>query len=253
MTATEGWERLLRDVLRYGVLHKPRELETLELLNYSSVVNMEFPIVTSPARKLGYRFMVAEALWILEGRNDVESIVRFAPAIAQFSDDGKTFFGAYGPKVRDQLSYVCNKLASDPSTRQAVMTIWRENPRPSKDFPCTVSVQWLIRDGFLHCVDTMRSSDVWLGWPYDVFNFSMLSLLIGLILREAGLTVKLGQLYLNAGSQHIYFKDMGKARNVLGETFKTPGTRFQVSGFSNPKWFLAVLADIRDSKKGVLR
>jgi hypothetical protein len=127
--------------------------------------------------------------------------------IASFSDDGHYFSGAYGPKVVDQLRYVIDSLVKDPDSRQAVLTIWRENPRDSRDIPCTVAIQWLVRDGELHCVDTMRSSDVWLGIVYDWFNFSMLSAYVLLLLRERNAAfneVGLGTLRLTAGSEHLY-------------------------------------------------
>jgi thymidylate synthase len=126
----------------------------------------------------------------------------------KFSDDGRVLYGAYGPRIHEQLGYVLRVLANDPTSRQAVMTIWRNNPPASKDIPCTLSVQFLIRNNKLYCFDTMRSSDLWLGWPYDVFSFSMLSLYIVLLLREGrGMKLKLGELWITAGSQHIYDRD----------------------------------------------
>jgi hypothetical protein len=179
---------------------------------------MTRPVVDVLVRKLGYRFMAAEAWWILSGRNDVESIRKYSPHIASFSDDGKFFHGAYGPKILDQLTYVIDSLQKDADTRQAVLSIWRENPRVSRDVPCTISAQWLIRDGKLHCIDTMRSSDAWLGWPYDVFNFSCLSAYILLMLRERASffnSVRLGCLSLVAGSSHLYLHpDEDGASNI---------------------------------------
>ena len=109
---------------------------------------------------------------------------------------------------------VVDALSRDPDSRQAVIEIWRPNPRDSRDVPCTLTVQWMIRDGKLHCLDSMRSSDAWLGWPYDVFNFSMLSLYILLMLKErSAITLQhidlmarlqLGDLHLTAGSSHLY-------------------------------------------------
>ena len=64
---------------------------------------MNYPIVLSKARSLGYKFMVAEAFWILSGRNDVEFMDKFSNKIKDFSDDGIFFNGAYGPKIIDQL------------------------------------------------------------------------------------------------------------------------------------------------------
>ena len=195
-----------------------RGQQTLEILASQTNVDMDFPIVTCKARNLGYRFMVAEAWWILTGQNAVETIKPYSQQIERFSDDGIHYSGAYGPPVVDQLTYIVDSLQKDSHSRQAVLTIWRPNPRDSKDIPCTVNVQWLIRDGYLHCIDTMRSSDAWLGWPYDIFNFTMLSAHILQLLRKRSSyfdSVDLGTLTLNAGSQHLYEKEIEKAREVL--------------------------------------
>jgi len=227
-TANAAWLGLLRDVYDWGAEVKPRGLTCREILANTSVVDMNYPIVTARP-KLGYKFLTAEAWWILTGRNDVESIKPYSPHIASFSNDGVRFDGAYGPRIIDQLRFIVDTLEGDWESRQAVLEIWRPNPRPSKDIPCTVSVQWMVRrhvDGAgletfrLHCFDTMRSSDTWLGWPYDVFNFSMLSAYVALMLRDRVRArnkdhaayelvrplenLRLGSLHLTAASQHLY-------------------------------------------------
>lgn len=214
-TNTE-WQAALSALMQGGQSVSPRGIPCRELLGYQTVIPMNDPVVTIPQRKLGYKFMAAEAYWILSGDNRVATIAPYSKKIAQFSDDGKTFFGAYGPKIHEQLDYVTHKLRDDPYSRQAVINIWRENPPQTKDVPCTISVQWLIRDGKLHCIDTMRSSDIILGWPYDVFNFSMMSLWICCVLRTAyGLKLRLGNLYLTAGSLHLYESDEAVARQCI--------------------------------------
>lgn len=221
--ANQAWLQLLRRLLVGGDAVAPRERRTRELLAHQTELPMDRPLTTVAARGLGYRFAPAEAWWIGTGRNDVAAIAAYSRAIAQFSDDGVTYFGAYGPKVRDQLHHVVGALARDPSSRQAVLTIWRENPPATRDVPCTVSVQWLLRwdaddRARLYCVDTMRSSDAWLGWPYDVFNFSLLSAYVAARLaRELGEEVALGELTLQAGSQHLYERDVRGARACLDD------------------------------------
>lgn len=198
------WQRLLHDVMTYGHESSPRGQTTKELLGYKSMIDMSQPVITIKERKLGYRFMAAEAAWIMSGDNRVSTIRPYSKAISNFSDDGVLFFGAYGPRIRDQLGHVIASLVKDRDSRQAVITIWRTNPRPSKDIPCTISCQFMIRGDKLHCFMNMRSSDVWLGVPYDWFNFSMLSLGVCLMLRDQGIDVTPGTLHFYAASQHLY-------------------------------------------------
>jgi thymidylate synthase len=217
----DAWLNLLYQLLYHGKQEIPRGQATREILGAQSRVDMRYPLLTVAARQLGYRFAPAEAWWIGTGRNDVAGITPYSQDIAQFSDDGVTYFGAYGPKVRDQLHHVVASLKPDPCSRQAVLTIWRENPPKTKDVPCTVAVQWLLRSKpggplRLHCVDTMRSSDIWLGWPYDVFNFSMLSTYVAARLTaELGEEVELGELLLQAGSQHLYERNVAAAEKCM--------------------------------------
>lgn len=241
-SATQCWRQVLIDVLKHGAPRSPRGQETIELLNYRSLIDMRRPVVISKARKLSYRFMFTEARWILEGRNDLKTLVKFAPSMKNYSDDGLTLFGAYGPWILAQLPYVVNALIKDQSTRQAVLTIWRQNPPVTRDCPCTVSVQWLIRDDHLHCIDNMRSSDVWLGWPYDVFSFSMVSLVVALFLKTRGVQVELGGLFLNAGSQHIYERNMSGALDALAEEEESgDGLTFSVQQFENVRALMDAL------------
>ena len=215
-SASKAWLLLISKIMNDGNKVTPRGMPTTEVLAHTSVVDMNRPIVNIPERKLNYRFMFAEAWWILSGSNRVADISQYMKAIAKFSDNGITFRGAYGPKIVEQLDYIVESIAGDLFTRQAILNIWRENPRPSKDFPCTLNMQWIVRDNKLNCITNMRSSDAWLGWVYDVFNFSMISNWVQIALREKyGIDLELGDLYLTAGSQHLYSKDTSDVEDVL--------------------------------------
>lgn len=189
-----------------------------ELMCTRTITNMDQPLLTVARRRLGYRFAVREAAWVLSGDNRVATAPK---ELARYSDDGLHLNGAYGPPLRDQLPYLLRTLADDPTSRQAVATIWRPRPGPSKDTPCTVALQLLVRPApdrgrLLHVVDTMRSSDVWTGWPYDVFTFSMVGAYAALCLRRLGVTnLRLGRLYLTSGSSHLYEDALADAREIV--------------------------------------
>lgn len=254
------WLAMVETLLRCGEKVEPRGKTTRELLGFQSVVPMAEPLLTVSGRNLGYRFAPAEAAWILSGDNRLSTIAPFARHLAKFSDDGHAFAGAYGPKFVEQASYVARCLAEDRESRQSVMTFWRERPGPSKDVPCTVALQFLIRAERLECVATMRSSDAWLGWPYDVFSFSMMAAYVSLLLYRAhgkgtartivppeGAAVSscpypLGNLFLTAGSQHLYAIDFELAEAAVAE-LREAGSRvapafayrpLDLSDFSGP-------------------
>ena len=110
-TANDTWIGLLETIKTCGNVVQPRGFKCYEVMNLRTCFPMHKPIVTVRDRNLGYRFLFAEALWILEGKEDVATIAPFSKHIVQFSDDGETFFGAYGPRIVDQINWVVRKLA----------------------------------------------------------------------------------------------------------------------------------------------
>jgi len=210
-----NWLVTLHSILTTGSMVSPRGKHTLEIPQHTVRVPMRRPVLTVTERKLSYQFMAAEAYWILSGDETVEGIATWNQRIHAFSDDGKIFFGAYGPKISDQLDYVVTKLAEDQFSRQAGLTIWREKPKRTKDVPCTVAIFAFIRGDKLNLSVYMRSSDVWLGLPYDVFNFSMLAHLICCRLHaQKGILVSPGTLYLTAASSHLYEEQWAQAKEL---------------------------------------
>lgn len=256
----EVWIDTLDDLMHNGKLIAPRGKMTRELPQRTIEVDMCRPVLTVPARKLSYQFMAAEAYWILTGDDRVDSIAPYNKNISNFSDDGQKFFGAYGPKILDQLDYVVAKLVADPGSRQAGLTIWRENPPETKDVPCTIAVFFSIRGTYLNCHVFMRSSDAWLGVPYDVFNFSMLSHLVCSMANqkiwsanagtiEERITYSPGTLYLTAASSHIYAEHWEAAQSPAIRKWEhqhvTPA-----NFFVNVVPLYAALKRLRDSKPG---
>lgn len=230
---------LLDRIMTHGAESAPRGKKIRELLGESISVNMCHPIVTKLSRKIGYRFYAAEASWILQGRNDMGYFKKLGmDFIWQFSDDGAFYNGAYGPRVIDQLTYVCDMLSDDHDTRQAVIEVWRPNPRPSRDIPCTLSYQFIARDGLLHCVQSMRSSDAWLGYPYDVFNASMLTLYVILLLKARaakGRTgLKLGNHTMHIGSSHVYEPQWDSALTMIDDSKVAEYEAFDPDEFKSP-------------------
>lgn len=250
------WIATLRLITNYGHYVSPRNYQTRERLHQTFIVSMSHCVLTHPERELSYQFMAAEAFWILSGSNRVDQIAPYNKNIAAFSDNGETFFGAYGPKIMAQLPYVVETLTRDPLSRQAGLTLWRESPPATKDMPCTVAIFANIRAGQLNLHVFMRSSDVWLGLPYDAFNFSMLSHLIccrlnsGPQLAEYG-EITPGTLYLTAMSMHLYERNHERASVVLSDT------RLHPEGNPVPRvlrhselTLYDVLKQLRETKKG---
>lgn len=164
-------------------------------------------IVTSPIRKMPMRYAIGELAWYLSGSNHVRDIAPFAKKWEEISDDGIHNNSAYGWRIFDKFNFnqwehVKAMLKKDPNSRQAVIHIKDADNTPTKDTPCTVYLQFLLRDGKLNLSVHMRSNDIWMGVPYDMFSFTFLQMKMAM---ELG--VDIGQYTHYAGSLHVYARD----------------------------------------------
>jgi thymidylate synthase len=249
------WAGTVQAILTGGQEVSPRGKLTKEIPQHTVAVPMRQPVLTIKDRMLNYRFMAAEAYWILSGDDSVAGIVPWNSRIAAFSDNGETFFGAYGPKIISQLDYVVNKLKTDPDSRQAGLTIWRENPTETKDVPCTVAIFANLRGRFLNIHVFMRSSDVWLGLPYDVFNFSMLGHLICSRLNiddQLDRLIEPGTLYLTAASSHLYEPNWEDARKCVSVNSLSTNGASPSALYLKEDTLMGMLKELRDTKPGDL-
>lgn len=250
MDFSTTWLDAVSDVLFHGESTSPRGKLTREVPQKTIVVDMRRPVLTVPARRLSYKFMAAEAYWILSGDDQVSTIAPYNARISDFSDDGERFFGAYGPKILAQIGYVIAKLRLDEDTRQAGLTIWRECPPQTKDVPCTVAIFFSIRKNRLNTHVFMRSSDVWLGVPYDVFNFSMLGHWVcGLINKDRPELLEPGTLFLTAASSHLYQENWVAAEECLPSKV-LPQPETPAALWLDPQALMLTLMELRDAGPG---
>lgn len=124
-------------------------------------------------------FHFFEAMWMLNGQNDVKTMDQFLGSFKRFSDDGETYHGAYGHRWRhwpkptttyteeiDQLAEIIAMLKTYPEDRRAVVGMWdpaRDLNRKSNDIPCNDLIKFSIRDGRLQMTVFCRSNDVIYG------------------------------------------------------------------------------------------
>lgn len=204
------WMNALADTLNRGDTCAPRGMKIKERLAVTVRFSPEAALLYHPDRGLNYRFAVAEWLWMAAESDLVEPLARYNSVMRRFSDDGRSLNGAYGPRLAHQWEYIIKTLKADTDSRQAVASIWTPNPGPSKDIPCTLAAQFLIRRGCLYSNWTMRSSDLWLGLPYDAYTFSRLHAIVA---GELG--VGEGEMTITAGSSHLYEQHWESATRVL--------------------------------------
>lgn len=168
-------------------------------------------------RGLSPSYLFGELIWYFAGAKDLKFISQFSKFWEKISDDGETCNSAYGYLMKrkfgfNQINKVIELLKKDPSSRRAKININtpNENVIETKDEPCTMFLQFMIRDGKLDCTAVMRSNDIWLGFPYDVAFFTELQKYIA---RE--LEVQYGTYTHFAVSMHLYERNIEAVNSIV--------------------------------------
>lgn len=179
-----------------------------EIINAITVIKDPTRNICDGIRKMNMRYAIGEMLWYMSGQNTLKSIQNITSAWDRMSDDGETVNSNYGYCMMhkygfNQIGYVLDLLKNNPNTRQAVIHIKEPSDKESKDVNCTVCLQFFIRDNKLYMTTYMRSNDLWMGFPYDVFQFTNLQILIAMMLG-----VKVGTYTHVAGSLHLYARNL---------------------------------------------
>lgn len=235
---------VINDILSRGNkvgIDRPEAIDNLTYEVHPAVVQLDTPrrrLVTAYGRPVNVAFALAEVLWILGGRDDVESLEPYNSNISSFSDDGVRFNAAYGYRLRrafdhDQIDDVLHTLMDDPSSRQGTLVFthpvddkgWRREPveaegggvemayikKVTKDRACNLVGHVMIRDDALHWTQMVRSNDAVWGVPYNMMQFSHLQEWMARVLG-----VNTGRYVFLADSLHVYEKHRAEAEQIRG-------------------------------------
>lgn len=225
------WEAAVNDVVRYGAKTKSRsggrDTQTLEVVGWSGrLSNPSLNFLANRRRKLCPVYASAELLWYLSGRNTLEAVTPYAPSYDKFAEPDGTAYGAYGYRLATNIggvhtvNFAILRLDTSPESRQVVLSLWKPDDllcEHKKDVPCTVCWQFLRRDDRLHMTTYMRSNDVWLGLPYDVYVFTCVQRLVA-----ATIGCEVGTYTHNVGSLHIYDRDFERCREARYDQMTAP-------------------------------
>lgn len=135
-------------------------------------------LVTLEERKLNYAYLIIEKFTYLSQISLPQVLIEYNAQMKEYlNQDTNDFDGAYGPRIakNSQLEYCYKQLLEDKESRQAVITINDYTDRKvSKDKPCTLTLQFLVRDNKLDMIVNMRSNDILWGFCLDVPCFAFL-------------------------------------------------------------------------------
>jgi len=225
---TEAYVDLCRQVRdEYEFDSAPRGMRIKEKLGVQfRIKNPRDRLPMVEARNFSASYFIAETLWYLSGSDSTAWISKYASFWKRISDDGVTANSAYGARIFRphgrvasggivQWEYVKEELQKDSDSRRAVIHI--RTPDDSlhavKDVPCTLALQFFIREGNLHLHVNMRSSDIILGIAYDVPAFTMMQEILA---NEIG--VGLGDYVHTSNSLHCYERDFEMLNDIANST-----------------------------------
>lgn len=217
---------LLNDVyshiLQFGESNKPTKGDTLEVLSCELVLTNPIARVSrSESRGLIFSCL-GELFWYLSGSNDIDPIKYYLPLYERYCESNGQVHGGYGQRLfnmhekYDQVRRVIEQLKQSPTTRKAIIQLFDSSDlsKQYKDIPCTLNLQFTIRDNKLHMFTMMRSNDAFIGLPHDIFVFTMLQELIA-----SELACDIGLYHHYVVSLHLYTENLERVKIFLNEGF----------------------------------
>lgn len=217
---------LLQDILDNGVQRGDRTgTGTLSVFGRQMRfdLNEGFPVVTT--KKLHLRSIIHELLWFLKGDTNIQYLKENKVRIwDEWADENGDLGPVYGKQWRswaapngetiDQIAEVIHSIKNNPNSRRHVVTAW--NPADLPDMalsPCHCLFQFYVADGKLSCQLYQRSADTFLGVPFNIASYALLTMMIA---QVCGLG--LGEFVHTFGDAHLYLNHVEQAKLQLSRT-----------------------------------
>ena len=214
---------LMRHVRDYGTLKEDRTgTGTRSVFGYQMRFNLAdgFPLVTT--KKLHLRSIIYELLWFLRGDTNIAYLKEHGVSIwDEWADENGNLGPVYGAQWRswpdgdgkriDQLSQLLDQIQRNPDSRRLLVSAW--NPALIDQMalpPCHCLFQFYIADGRLSCQLYQRSADIFLGVPFNIASYALLTLMIA---QVSGL--KPGEFIHTFGDAHLYSNHLDQVEAQL--------------------------------------
>jgi thymidylate synthase len=216
---THFYTALLQEIVHYGVPETNARTghEILVQAAHSFTLDLSLGILpVCGIRRTFPRSAAAEVAWFMSGSQDVSFIREYAPLWDKFvEDDGVTIEAAYGYRWRsafgrDQITDALHALSRNPSDRRIYISAWDPAEdglgNPGKNVPCPVGFTLSITDGRLNSTLLIRSSDVFVGLPYDIMGHALLmkAMQRSLVVKGGLEDLRLGDMHVTLAHPHFY-------------------------------------------------
>ncbi|MDB5180699.1 MAG: Thymidylate synthase [Candidatus Saccharibacteria bacterium] len=229
MGATQ-YEDLLRDVLENGVERTDRTGTGTKSL-FGRMIRFDlskgFPLITS--KKVYMRAVILELIWFLMGSTNVRWLQERGVNIwNEWADENGELGPVYGAQWRkwpgpngeeiDQIMKVMKSILHTPDSRRLVVSAWNVAEVDGMALPpCHAMFQFYVEDGKLSCMLTQRSADIFLGVPFNIASYALLTFMFA---QQLGLEV--GELVMSFGDVHLYLNHIDQAELQLSRPSDRP-------------------------------
>ena len=227
---------LLRHIRDHGTRKSDRTgTGTLSVFGYQMRFDLDqsFPMVTT--KKLHLRSIIHELLWFIRGETNIDYLSRNGVSIwDEWADETGSLGPVYGAQWRswptpegqsiDQLSEVVEQIRSRPDSRRHIVSAWNPADLPDESTspkdnaragrmalaPCHCLFQFYVADGRLSCQLYQRSADCFLGVPFNIASYALLTLMVAQITD-----LEPGEFIHTLGDAHLYLNHLGQVDEQL--------------------------------------
>ncbi len=214
---------LLKHVLNHGTKKNDRTgTGTISIFGYQMRFNLEhgFPLVTT--KKCHLKSIIHELLWFLQGDTNIHYLKENGVRIwDEWADEDGNLGPVYGKQWRswtvregltiDQISDVIEQIKCNPDSRRLIVSAWNVGELDQMALaPCHVMFQFYVSDGKLSCQLYQRSADIFLGVPFNIASYALLTMTMA---QVCGL--KPGDLVHTFGDAHLYLNHLEQAELQL--------------------------------------
>ena len=214
---------LMKHVKEHGVKKEDRTgTGTISVFGYQMRFDISetFPLLTT--KKLHLRSIVHELLWFLKGETNIENLKEQGVSIwDEWADENGDLGPVYGAQWRswsaangktiDQITGVIDQIKNNPDSRRLIVSAWNVGELDQMALmPCHAFFQFYVADGKLSCQLYQRSADIFLGVPFNIASYALLTMMVAQVCE-----LRPGEFVHTLGDAHLYLNHMQQVNEQL--------------------------------------
>ena len=222
------YHQLMQHVLDHGTHKQDRTgTGTTSVFGYQMRFNLAdgFPMLTT--KKLHLKSILHELIWFLKGDTNIQYLKENGVSIwNEWADEQGNLGPVYGSQWRswpapdgqsiDQISQVIQQIKNNPDSRRLIVSAWNVGVIPQMALPpCHAFFQFYVADGKLSCQLYQRSADIFLGVPFNIASYALLTHMVAQVCD-----LQVGEFIHTLGDAHLYINHLEQAKLQLTRDFR---------------------------------